>query len=209
MNRRSQERKVSTGIDDTSQGSLGDVLHRWNASYFSSLGLHAQLELSDSVMRRPEHKSRIIRKPSLLYRGREQRDWKREDRKFVMVISRTDCEASPAGKLLEVGSESGKVELPTPREPRAFEVELPGEGGRSLAELETPEDKAKEDLADVLCGVAELPADVPLELPAGSLLTEPTCLSKAGRSEDDWQNSKGGIAGISTDHGESVRANAL
>lgn len=151
-----------------SDGSLGDVLHRWNSSYFSSLGLNARLELSDSVMRRPDHKSRIVRKPSVLYRSQEKRDRKREDRKFVMVVSKIESVSSPGVELHEVESEHGAVELPTSREPGTFETELPGDEKQSLSELATAEDKAKEDLADVLCGVAELPADVPVELPAGS-----------------------------------------
>ena len=35
-----------------------------------------------------------------------------------------------------------------------------------LSELPENEDMTKEDLADVICGMAELPADTPVELPA-------------------------------------------
>lgn len=167
MNRTIQEKKVSTGLEDTSEGSLGDTIQKWNETYFAQLGLCAQLTLSESAMRQPNHKSKIMRKPSLLYGNKEERERKKEDRKFVIVVSRVD-DSGPsqrdAGEL--EGDTSVKAELPVADDPRTFKAELPGDLDHKPQELPTPKDQAKEDLADVYCKVAELPGDVPVELPA-------------------------------------------
>jgi hypothetical protein len=159
---------VSTGLADTSEGSLGGVLQRWNQSYFAPLGLCASLELSDSALRQPRQKSKIIRRPSLTYNSREERERKNEDRKFVIVVAELIDNDTPTG-LHELMGELDRVEMPVPGDPRGYTTELPGDTRLHSLELPNNEDKAKEDLADTVCGVAELPADVPIDFPAGGV----------------------------------------
>ncbi|GAB7322439.1 hypothetical protein MBLNU13_g03381t1 [Cladosporium sp. NU13] len=162
MNRSIQEKKVSTGLADTSDGSLGNVLQQWNQSYFQPLGLHATLELSDSAKRKPKKKSSIIRRPTATYSTREEREWRNEDRKFVVVVTEIISDQISA-HIPELAADPDRVEVSS--DSRAI-PELPVESKMILSELPNNEDMAKEDLTDVICGLAELPADTPVELPA-------------------------------------------
>lgn len=164
VNRSIQEKKVTTGLVETSDGSLGAVLQQWNESYFAPLGLHAKLELSDSTMRKYDKKSKVIRRPSLTYSNREERERKNEDRKFVIIVSEL-ASAGTSTHVNELAAEYNRAELPVPEDPRAYVSELPGDEKLKHSELPTDEDVAKEDLADIVCGIAELPADIPVELP--------------------------------------------
>jgi hypothetical protein len=157
---------VTTGLIDTSQGSLGGVLEQWNQSYFAPLGLHARLELSDSAMRKSKKKSTVIRRPSLTYSSREEREWKNEDRKFVVVVAELVSDETRA-HTYELATDIDRAEMPVPSDPRALVTELPGDSNFRLAELPNNEDMAKEASTDVVCAMAELQADVPVELPAG------------------------------------------
>jgi hypothetical protein len=154
---------VSTGLADTSEGSLGEVLQQWNQVYFEPLGLHARLELSDSAKRKPKNKSRVIRRPSLTYGSREEREWRNEDRKFVIVVAETVSDQISA-HAHELAATLDRAEVSG--DSREIMSELPADSKCRPSELPNNEDMAKEDLADVLCGVAELPADIPVELPA-------------------------------------------
>lgn len=117
-------------------------------------------------MRKPKQKSKILRRPSLTYNSREERERKNEDRKFVIVVSElVDTNTFTEAHEL-MGEPDTAAELPVPGDPRGYTSELPGDTGRDPSELPTSGDKAKEDLADVICGIAELAADVPVELPA-------------------------------------------
>ena len=151
-----------TGLADTSEGSLGDVLQQWNQSYFEPLGLHATLELPDSAKRKPKKKSSFIRRPAVTYSTREEREWRNEDRKFVIVVAETVSDQTSAN-LHELAATLDRVEVSGDSRDIS---ELPVESKLALSELPNNEDMAKEDLADVICGLAELPADTPLELPA-------------------------------------------
>ncbi|KAM0720407.1 hypothetical protein Q7P37_004543 [Cladosporium fusiforme] len=149
INRNIQEKKVSTGLEDTSEGSLGDTIQKWNESYFARLGLCAHLTLSESALRQPNQKSKILRKPSLLYGTREERERKREDRKFVIVISRLEPLSPTEGVAHELETENARAELPATEDPRTDKAELPGDEVHKPQELPTPRDQAKEDKADV------------------------------------------------------------
>jgi len=127
-------------------------------------------------MRKPKQKSSIIRKPSLLYNSREERDRKREDRKFVIVVTGLDNLSPSTAEVQELPVESDRAELPVPEDPRGYKAELPGDSGLKPAQLPTADDLAKEDLANIICGVAELPADIPAELPADG----PSEIKKSG-----------------------------
>jgi hypothetical protein len=166
MNRSIQEKKVETGLVDTSPGSLGETLEHWNTSYFAPLGLCAHLELSDSAMRKPKQKSSVMRKPSLLYKERGERERKREDRKFVVVVAELDHAIPSPVELHELVGDSYRAEMPVPDDPRCHTAELPGDAGLRPSELPTADDKAKEVMANVICGVSELPGDNPVKLRA-------------------------------------------
>jgi hypothetical protein len=156
---------VSTGLADTSEGSLGDVLQQWNQSYFEPLGLHARPEPSDSAMRKPKKNSRTIRRPSLTYSSREEREWRNEDRKFVVVVAEIISDQSSANvHELTANTESVEVSGDSP----GCVSELPVESKCRPSELPNNEDMAEEDLADVIYGIAELSADTRVELPADS-----------------------------------------
>jgi hypothetical protein len=159
MNRSIQEKKVETGLIDTSPGSLGETLEHWNTSYFAPLGLCAHLELSDSAMRKPKQKSSIVRKPSLLYKERDERERKREDRKFVVVIAELGRTIQPPAEIHELAGDTHRAEMPVPGDPRCHTAELPGDAELRPSELPNADDKAKEDIADVICGVSEVPGD--------------------------------------------------
>ena len=153
---------MSTGLADTSEGSLGGILQQWNELYFEPLGLQARLELSTSANRKPKKKSRVIRRPSLTYSSREEREWRNEDRKFLIVVAEIVSEQTSA-HAHELAADLDRVELSG--DSRGI-PELPVDSKVMLSELPNNEDMAKEDLADVICGLAELPADTPVELPA-------------------------------------------
>ena len=162
---------MKTGLIDTSKGSLGDVLQQWNQSYFEPLGLHASLELPDSAMRKSRNKSKVVRRPSLTYRSRDEREWKHEDRKFVVIVAELVHDENTA-YAHELATDSGRAEMPVPGDPRTFVTELPGDSNFGPAELPNNEDMAKEDLADVLCAMAELPAAVSAELPGDHAMSK-------------------------------------
>ena len=139
-------------------------MQQWNQSYFEPLGLHARLELSDSAMRKAKKKSRVIRRPSLTYSSREEREWRNEDRKFVIVVAEVANDQASA-RVHELAAGLDRVEVSGESQVIS---ELSVESKTRLLELPNNEDMAKEDLVDVICGVAELPADTPVKLPADS-----------------------------------------
>lgn len=153
---------MSTGLADTSEGSLGDVLQQWNQSYFEPLGLQARLELSDSANRKPKKKSRVIRRPSLTYSSREEREWRNEDRKFVIVIAEV-VSGQTSAHIHELAATPDRVEVSGDSEAIS---ELPVGNKVTLSELPNNKDIAQGNLADVMCGIAELPTDTLVELPA-------------------------------------------
>lgn len=110
-------------------------------------------------MRKPKKRSSVIRRPSLTYSSREEREWKHKDRKFVIVVAET---VGGSAHVHELAANLDKVELSG--ESRVIS-ELPVESKYWPAELPNNEDMAKQDPTDAVCGMAELPADTPVELP--------------------------------------------
>ena len=138
-------------------------MQQWNQSYFAPLGLQAKLELSDSATRKDKKQSSMFRRPSLTYRNREERERKNEDRKFVIVVARL-ADDSTSTEAHELVGDSIRAEMPVPGKPRMLEPGLPGDTVVSPAELPTIEDRTEEHKADDLCAIAELPADMPVQL---------------------------------------------
>ncbi|KAK1810687.1 hypothetical protein LTR12_014928 [Friedmanniomyces endolithicus] len=144
MNRSLQEQKVKAGLTNTSAGGLGDTLQQWNDSYFRERGIHVHLELSDSAKKKEDGRGGggTFRKPASLYSSREERDKKREDRKFVIVVTKLDHESQSTSALEQIS-------------------EMAAEGPGAMGELPATE--------DAKYNVAELPGDtmiMPVELPA-------------------------------------------
>ena len=158
---------MSSGLVDMSQGSLGDVLQQWNQSYFAPLGLHARLELSDSAMRKAKKNSNVVRRPSLTYSSKEEREWRNEDRKFVVVVDELISDVTFA-HVNELSADPDKTEKPVLGDPRGYVSELPGESRVEPLELASNGGMAKEKLVGIVSDMAELPANVPVELPVDS-----------------------------------------
>lgn len=98
-----------------------------------------------------------------MYSNREERKRKNEDRKFVIVVTELASDGSSTG-VQELVGDSVRAELPGPENPRCVTSELPGDTLSSPPELWIAKGDASR--ADEICGIAELPADVPTELPA-------------------------------------------
>lgn len=100
-----------------------------------------------------------------MYRNREDRERKNEDRKFVIVVTELASDSNSTG-VQELMGDSVRAEMPVPEEPQSLSSELPGDARDLPVELPTANDQVEvdEDQADALCGLAELPADVPMEL---------------------------------------------
>lgn len=162
MNRSMQEKKVKSGLEDMSDGGLGDTLQQWNSTYFKDLGVFAHLELSEHATKRISDKSKLSkRRPGS--NSKEERERKKEERKFVLVLSRLDDNGVPTQALQELDATSDVVEMPASHDPTTFTAELPGDEGRMPVEL--PAGLAPLDLKpDLPSGsIAELPADMPVE----------------------------------------------
>jgi hypothetical protein len=111
-------------------------------------------------MRKPKKRSSVIRRPSLTYSSREEREWRREDRKFVIVVAeivsdQTSTHVHELAATLDRAEVSGESQMIS---------ELPVKSTCGPSELPNNEDMAKKRVADVICGLAELPADIPVEL---------------------------------------------
>ncbi|KAK4554816.1 hypothetical protein LTR86_007964 [Recurvomyces mirabilis] len=133
MTRSMQEKRVKTALADNSAGALGETLEQWNDTYFRQRGLLVHLELSEASV-----KGKSLRKPASLFDSREERDIKREQRKFVIVISKLDGESRPMEGLdeaQEMAAEDVVTELPVVDGAKYNVAELPGDEGMYAVEL--------------------------------------------------------------------------
>lgn len=136
MNRSAQEKKVKAGLEDQSDGALGDTLKQWNEDYFSKRGLFVHLELSESALKYASQSSKMVRKPALFYSDPNERNRKREERKFVIVVTKLDDEGEPTEAVQELAGKENKVaEIGSSGEPNFTIAELPGEDGVVPVEL--------------------------------------------------------------------------
>ncbi|KAK3674764.1 hypothetical protein LTR78_005486 [Recurvomyces mirabilis] len=116
-----------------SAGALGETLEQWNDTYFRQRGLLVHLELSEASV-----KGKSLRKPASLFDSREERDIKREQRKFVIVISKLEGESRPMEGLDEVqemAAEDVVTELPVVDGAKYNIAEMPGDEGMYAVEL--------------------------------------------------------------------------
>jgi len=130
LNRQMQEKKVREGLEDRSGGGLADTLEQWNDTYFHKRGLYVHLELSESTRKHPEQKSKIFRKETGWYGKREDRERKRDERKFVLVVNKLNTfhETRP-GNAQELGADGSNMiaELPNRDDPKVTMAEAPGD----------------------------------------------------------------------------------
>jgi hypothetical protein len=151
MKRAAHEKSVREGLEDTSDGSLGDKLRLWNEEYFSKNGLFVHLELSESAMKY-HGREKTFRKPTSFFKG-EERDRKKEERKFVIVVTNLDAAGEPSQAIKEIAAGEGvPVEIGSSEEP----VEV----SKLPAEMPPP---AVELPAEMPPTAVELPADIPSE----------------------------------------------
>jgi len=149
MKRRIQENKVKAGLTDTRDGGLGDLLRRWNETYFQQRGLIATLELSQSAMKHQDHKSSFFRKETHWYANREDRERKKEERKFVIVVTKVEEDEDQRSRSAAGAVGDGPQELPA-------------EGPTGMPEMPAQDD-AKYDVAEMAGDdrpiLVELPGD--------------------------------------------------
>lgn len=159
MKRATHERSVREGLGDTSDGSLGYKLRLWNEECFSKTGLFVHLELSESSMRK-DGKERTFRKPTALFSKGEERDRKREERKFVIVVTKLDDAGEPSEAIREVGTENMPAEIGSSDAPSSFAaVELPAEVPAPVEfPADHPVEMEKKDV-DHLEGIVEMSSD--------------------------------------------------
>ncbi|KAK5725926.1 hypothetical protein LTR15_004116 [Elasticomyces elasticus] len=141
MKRSLQEQSVKASLKDTTTSGLGHTLNHWNETYFQERGLFVYLELSDSAKKKEEGGGSTFRKPTLMYSTREERDRKREDRKYIIVITRLDQDDQPAdalGAISEMPAEvpNGTAELPAAEDAKYHIAELPA--GETVMPVEMP-----------------------------------------------------------------------
>jgi hypothetical protein len=143
MNQRVQEKRVKAGMADMSDGGLGEALQTWNEGYFRERGLIATLELSHSAMKNPDQQSKLLRKGTHWYGKREDRERKREERKFVIVVTKMEDAAAALASsstqelenVQELPAENAMVELPAPEDAKYNVAEMPSEDVRGRVEL--------------------------------------------------------------------------
>ena len=155
MKRSLTEKRVKSSINDLSAGGLGDTLDRWNEEYFSQEGLFVHLELSESAMKNGE-RSKAFRRPALSYSQREEREKKREERKFVLVVTKLNDDGVPAEALREItelATAEDQAQAQQPVEIASSNLPAP------IAELPVPEEEQKLEAVEL---PAELPAGVSL-----------------------------------------------
>jgi len=155
MSRSMQEKKVKSGLEDMSDGGLGDTLQQWNSTYFKDLGVFAHLELSEHATKRSSEKSKLSKR---LGSSKEERERKKEERKFVIVMTRLDDEGVPVEALHELDATCDVVEMPVPPDARTFAVELPGDERSMPVELPASLAGADVKTPSPLGFIAELPA---------------------------------------------------
>lgn len=126
MNRAARERKIREGLEDMSDGGLGDKLRLWNEEYFSKHGIFVHLELSESSMKN-DGRTKVFRKPALFYSKGEERNRKKDERKFVIVVTRLDEDGQPMEAVQELAGEVVLVEIGSSGGPYTTATELPAE----------------------------------------------------------------------------------
>lgn len=174
MKRSAQEQRVKAGLTDLSDGGLGDTLRKWNDDYFSQRGLFVHLELSESVMKNPGQKSKAFRKSAFLYSKREDRERKRDERKFVIVVTRLDNDGQPTEALHELDlAEKGPVEIGSSEVTSSTIPELPGDQKIMPVELPAPEPSSIKNTIEPPSGYVEMDSDNTLLLEKMDLKEKP------------------------------------
>lgn len=160
MKRSLQEQNIKAGLDDMSDGGLGDTLRQWNEDYFSKLGLFVHMELSESAMKNPDQRSKRFRKPGVFYSDKLERARKEEERKFVMVVTKLDEEGQPTEAMAELsGAEAQPVEMSAGQNPSFSVAELPGDEAVEAVELPAVSTPSAEKKIDPPGGYVEMSSD--------------------------------------------------
>lgn len=111
------------------------MLLEWNEGAWRDLDLFVHLELSQSAQKRASQRSVSLRKPASLYSRREDRERKREERKFSIVVTRINGDGMPEDAIHELAEKQDTIaELPCTTMADVV-PELPGEEAKEAAEL--------------------------------------------------------------------------
>ena len=159
------------GLNDMTDGGLGDTLKQWNEEYFRKLGLFVHLELSESALKHKSQKSSAFRKPTAMY-GAEDKKRKEDERKFVIVVTKLDDEGEPTEAMREWTGEEEMPATPHPEDEKRAEVEgdnVQSPLGQGFAEMpaevpmatELPAEQHDEKNTDPPAGYFEMAGDVP------------------------------------------------
>ena len=160
MKRSLQEQNIISGLEDMSDGGLGDTLRLWNEEYFSKQGLFVHLELSESALKNPDGRSKRFRKPASMYSDKNERARKEEERKFVMVVTKLDEEGQPTEAIAELaGAETTPIELSATENPSFSVAELPGDESVEPVELPAITTPSAEKKFDSPGGYVEMSSD--------------------------------------------------
>ena len=169
MRRTLQEKRIKDGLANPSNGGLGHVLKRWNETVFHDLGVFVHFELSESARKKPDQKTKFVRKSALLYSKREDRDRKRDERKFCIVVTKLSDEGEPEDAVLELAAGPDIAEA-HPSTLSSDDVmyqmaELPGDYGAVAVELPADDTTATATFSHVgnyqkMSEYAEPPPDV-------------------------------------------------
>lgn len=162
------------------EGTLGDTLRIWNEDYFAELGLTVHLELSEEAVRHGGA-SKAVRKHSLLYSSREERERKREERKFVLVVTPLDGRfVQHSGEASELPASDEALEMPVQADVSTFTTELPGSEGSKSVELPTTRVDAESTVGQQ---VFELPAELPASFGGTAVHDKKSIRRKAVREQ--------------------------
>ncbi|KAF7187600.1 hypothetical protein HII31_10939 [Pseudocercospora fuligena] len=146
--RRYQEDKIKAGLAEESESSLGELLRQWNERYFAERGLLARLELSESALKSPNQQSKLFQREAHWYGNKEDRERKREERKFAIVITQLYTPDELGHSMHELDASSSIQEAPDSADARFHCVEAPT-ANKDLPELPSGADWEKD--------VSELP----------------------------------------------------
>ena len=103
---------MKAGLQDDPDGGLSDTLRQWNEIYFHERGLSAHLKLSKSAMKRREQQSIISRRETHWYGSKKEKDRKRAERKFVIVLTRVDDNGRPSQALYKMSAQKETAVMP-------------------------------------------------------------------------------------------------
>lgn len=194
MSRQTREKKVKAGLSDMRDGGLGDTLQQWNDSYFGQRGLYVHLELSESAMKKPNQQSKTLQKSALLYSNKEDRDRKRDERKYVIVVTKLDNDGAPSEAMNQLATAMDKMEtygiaeLPASTDVPPTIVEMPTNEHSEPVELPAMDDFLPAGISLGFASDAKLEPPVGYAELDGGIVTSNNEVAELGTGEESIKN---------------------